>query len=299
MADSFLKRINDGDAGQLLALAANFSGTIGGIVAFISLFQESDTDKILGAINQLRQDIERDFAQLGDLIRQQTQIVVDTVNRDTMALALSRSDIASDRIQDFLANNDSQALEDAKTESIGGVRFFTELGLTSPDLSFFMPGLIKAGTIRLFVIASEPLSLREPRPVVVNDVTLMVGFLASMIDSIKRTVDAAHYVKQISHSQACSALPQSPVPLGAPHRTVFVVDGYSHYEINPPGDDVLLEFFDAQQGNPPCEQPSGLEGEARSAAVQARSQGVTDELAFLGVPGFEQVLQSWRNLLAA
>jgi len=124
MADSFIKEINDSDVGQLLGLAANFSGTIQGVAAFISLFQQSDSDKILSAISQLRQDIERDFKQLGDLITQQTQIVVDTVNRDAMALALSRSDIASGRIQEFLTSNNNNALEAAKTESIGGVRFF-------------------------------------------------------------------------------------------------------------------------------------------------------------------------------
>jgi hypothetical protein len=172
MADSFIKEINDSDVGQLLGLAANFSGTIQGIAAFISLFQQSDSDKILSAISQLRQDIERDFKQLGDLIAQQTQLVVDTTNRDAMALALSRSDIANGRIQDFLTNNNNQALDTAKTESIGGVRFFTELGLNAPDLPFFIPGLVKAGTIRILVIASEPLALREPRAVVVDDLNL-------------------------------------------------------------------------------------------------------------------------------
>lgn len=292
MADSFIKEINDSDVGQLLGLAANFSGTIQGVAAFISLFQQSDSDKILGAISQLRQDIERDFKQLGDLITQQTQIVVDTVNRDTMALALSRSDIANGRIQDFLTNNNSQALETAKTESIGGVRFFTELGLNAPDLPFFIPGLVKAGTIRIFVIASEPLAFREPRAVVVDDINLMVTFLASMIDAIKRKVDAAHTVTRISHSIRCSAVPQLTV--GPPGRTVFVIDGFDHEE-----NGVRLEFFDAQRGNPPCEQPSGFENEAQAAAIKARNQGVADELAFLGIPAFEQILQSWRNLLVA
>lgn len=292
MADSFIKEINDSDVGQLLGLAANFSGTIQGVAAFISLFQQSDSDKILGAISQLRQDIERDFKQLGDLITQQTQIVVDTVNRDTMALALSRSDIANGRIQDFLTNNNSQALETAKTESIGGVRFFTELGLNAPDLPFFIPGLVKAGTIRIFVIASEPLAFREPRAVVVDDINLMVTFLASMIDAIKRKVDAAHTVTRISHSIRCSAVPELTV--GPPGRTVFVIDGFDHEE-----NGVRLEFFDAQRGNPPCEQPSGFENEAQAAAIKARNQGVADELAFLGIPAFEQILQSWRNLLVA
>jgi hypothetical protein len=292
MADSFIKEINDSDVRQLLGLAANFSGTIQGIAAFISLFQQSDSDKILSAISQLRQDIERDFKQLGDLIAQQTQLVVDTTNRDAMALALSRSDIANGRIQDFLTNNNNQALDTAKTESIGGVRFFTELGLNAPDLPFFIPGLVKAGTIRILVIASEPLALREPRAVVVDDLNLMVTFLATMIDAIKRKVDIAHTVTRISHSIRCSVLPQLTV--GPPGRTVFVVDGFAHEE-----NGVRLEFFDAQRGNPPCEQPSGLEGEAQAAAIQARNKGVADELAFLGIPAFDQILQSWRNLLMA
>jgi len=292
MADSFIKEINDSDVGQLLGLAANFSGTIQGIAAFISLFQQSDSDKILSAISQLRQDIERDFKQLGDLIAQQTQLVVDTTNRDAMALALSRSDIANGRIQDFLTNNNNQALDTAKTESIGGVRFFTELGLNAPDLPFFIPGLVKAGTIRILVIASEPLALREPRAVVVDDLNLMVTFLATMLDAIKRKVDIAHTVTRISHSIRCSVLPQLTV--GPPGRTVFVVDGFAHEE-----NGVRLEFFDAQRGNPPCEQPSGLEGEAQAAAIQARNKGVADELAFLGIPAFDQILQSWRNLLMA
>jgi hypothetical protein len=286
------KRLNDSDIGQWLSFASNFSGTLQGIVAVISLFQESDTDKILNAIDQLKQDIDRDFKELGDLIQQQTQIIVDNQNRDAMALALSRSDIAASRIQEFLSSNNAQALETAKTESIGGVRFFTELGVNAPDLPFFMPGLVKAGTIRIFVIASEPLALREPPAVVVDDLNLMVTFLAAMIDAVKREVDAAHIVNRLSHFIRCAPLPQLTV--GPPGRTVFVIDSFAHEE-----DGIRLAFFDAQRGNPPCEQPSGFENEAQMAAIQARNQGVADELAFLGVPAVEQILQSWRNLLMA
>jgi hypothetical protein len=220
------------------------------------------------------------------LIAQQTQLVVDTTNRDAMALALSRSDIANGIIQDFLTNNNNPALDTAKTESIGGVRFFTELGLNAPDLPFFIPGLVKAGTIRILVIASEPLALREPRAAVVDDLNLM----AKMIDAIKRKVDAAHTVRQLSHSIRCPPLRQLTV--GPPGRTVFVIDGFAHEE-----NGIRLEFFDAQRGNPPCEQPSGLENEAQAAALQARNKGVAEELAFLGIPAFDQILQSWRNLL--
>jgi hypothetical protein len=132
----------------------------------------------------------------------------------------------------------------------------------------------------------------RPRAVAVNDVNLIVTSLATMIDAMKRKVDAAHIVNRLSHSIRCSPLPQLTV--GPPGRTVFVIDGFTHE-----GDGVRLAFFDAQKGNPPCEQPSGFESEAQAAAIQARSQGVVDELAFLGVPAVEQILQSWRNLLTA
>src|ERR1035438_3869575 len=61
--------------------------------------------------------LDTDFDQLGNLIQQQTQIIVDTVNRDGMALALSSSDVATARIQTFLSNNDPEALEIAESES--------------------------------------------------------------------------------------------------------------------------------------------------------------------------------------
>jgi hypothetical protein len=69
-----------------------------GVISFVQSLQEPDNSTILDAINQLQQTLNTDFAQLGDLIQQQTQIIVDTVNRDGMALALSNSDVATARI---------------------------------------------------------------------------------------------------------------------------------------------------------------------------------------------------------
>src|SRR6516225_12254996 len=111
----------------------------------------------------------------------------------------------------------------------------------------------------------------------------MVNLLSNMIDTIKSTVDAAHTVNEKSHIVRCPVHPQireSAEPLvGAPFRNVTVIDGYYHEERGQ-----ILAFFDAQQGANPCEQPSGHEGEALAAAQQAHAQGVTDELAFIGIP---------------
>jgi hypothetical protein len=207
-AGDFIKQINDSEAGQFLSLVSNISGTLGAGAAVISLFQQSDTDRILDAINQLREELERDFRQLGDLIRQQIQLVVDTTNRDAMALALSRSDVALNVLPDFLQNNDTEALETARNESIAGVSFFTELGLDAPDLPYFMPGLIKAATIRLLVISAEPANLHEPFDVIASNVRLMADYIARMIDDIKREVDSKHYIRTFQHTIQCTPLPE-------------------------------------------------------------------------------------------
>jgi hypothetical protein len=294
----FAKSISDSNSLQLIGVVANCSGILSsalGVISFVQSLQEPDNSTILDAINQLQQTLNTDFAQLGDLIQQQTQIIVDTVNRDGMALALSNSDVATARIQTFLSNHDNDALETAETASIAGVAFFNELGLSSfEDMLFFLPGLVKAGSVRIFVIASEPLAVREPLNVIVDNISSMVNLLANMIDTIKSTVDAAHIVVEKSHTARCPI--QQQIRAGAPSsrfKEVTVIDGYFHEERGQ-----VLEFFDAQQGANQCEQPSGHEAEAKAAAQQARVQGVADELAFIGIPHFESVLQSWRNLIA-
>lgn len=299
--DSFAAKISGNGALQLVGVVANFSGIVSsalGIYSFFDTLGQPSNSQILDAIQKLQATIEADFAQLGDLIQQQTQIVVDTVNRDGMALALSRTDVANARIQAFLSNGDVTALETAETESIAGVQFFNELGLTSfADMLFFLPGLVKAGSIRVLVLASEPAATREPNSVIVDNVGSMVNLLSNMIDTIKATTDAAHTVNEKSHTAHCPV--NQPVHAGeapgpsAPFKEVKVIDGYYHEERGE-----ILAFFDAQQGANPCEQPSGHEGAALAAAQQARTQGVADELAFIGIPYFEKVLQSWNNLIA-
>src|SRR5579864_5922069 len=122
----FAKFIQDSDSLQIIGVVANISGIISSglaIYSFIDDLGQPSNQDILNAIQSLQQTLESDFTQLGDLIAQQTQIIVDTVNRDAMAAALASSDVATARIQDFLTNKDQAALETAKSESIAGVQF--------------------------------------------------------------------------------------------------------------------------------------------------------------------------------
>jgi len=298
----FAKFIQDSDSLQIIGVVANISGIISSglaIYSFIDDLGQPSNQDILNAIQSLQQTLESDFTQLGDLIAQQTQIIVDTVNRDAMATALASSDVATARVQDFLNSKDKAALDTAKSESIAGVQFFIELNLSSAaDLAFFLPGFVKAGTMRLFVIASEPAALREPKSVILDNVNAMVALLSSMIASGMNTVSSAHTVSEKSHTARCPVI--QPVEgdgesAGAgTFKTVLVIDGYSHDEYGE-----SLEYFDAQKGNPQCEQPSGLEKSALAGAQLSRSAGVTAEQAFIGIPQFQQILQSWKNMVTA
>jgi hypothetical protein len=295
---SFLQRIIGQDAARLVQLFTDVGGVGQLFGTIINLFRPSDTDRILQAINDLRQDLDRDFRQLGDLIQQQTQIVVDTVNRDAMALALSRSDVAMDRIQEFIINGNLAALETAKSESIAGARFFTELGVSSPDLSYFLPGIVKATVIRVFVIGAEPMDLHEPDQVISDDMQAISSSLAVMADQMRQKVDSAHVIAQVSHVVQCWGPPppepnpqETPTGGGSTHP-VTVIDGFTHEEGG-----VRLQFFDAQRDTAPCDQPSPYIDDAYQAARNARDSGVHDELAFLGYWTALEILDSVRRLL--
>jgi len=295
---TFLQRIIGQDAARLVQLFTDVGGVGQLFGTIINLFRPSDTDRILQAITNLSQDLDRDFRQLGDLIQQQTQIVVDTVNRDAMALALSRSDVAMDRIQEFIIDGNLAALETAKSESIAGARFFTELGLTSPDLSYFLPGLVKATVIRVFVIGAEPMDLHEPEQVIRDDIQAIITSLTVMAEQMRQKVDSAHVVGEVTHEIQCwGGPPPEPNPQdgaagGVSTHPVTVIDGFTHEEGG-----VRLQFFDAQRDTAPCDQPSPYIDDALQAARNARDSGVHDELAFLGYWTALDVLDSVRRLL--
>lgn len=290
----FFKGINDGEAGQLLALASNSFGVLQGVLTILQLagvtLPGNDTGKILDAINQLQQQLNEDFVELGDLIRQQIQLVVDTTNRDSMALALAQSDAGLIRTQEFLTTKDAQALESAETESVIGLHFFTELGLDSPDLPFFMPGLVKAGTIRIFVLGSEPADFRVPA-IVQSDLQAMTSFLSTMIAEVTSTVTGAHTVVEKNH---VAHTPPGGGPI-LPNEDVFIIDGFFHEERGVP-----LAFFacDRDPASPLVPTSSLAVEQALGLAKQASLQGISNELAFLGIPQYQQVLNAWNTLLA-
>jgi hypothetical protein len=300
-SSSFLKEINDSNFGQLVGLASNIAGSVQGALAVLDLLGinplgPSGTDQILSAIAALQQQLDQDFQMLGDLIRAQTKTIVDTTNRDTMLLALARSSTGLDRIQEFLATNDRPSLEDAETESDGGAQFFNGLPPDAPDLPFFLPGMVKAGTIRIFVIASEPPSFRSPE-VVTADLNEMIATLGNILNAIEQSVNNAHFIKEVSHTiQSHPGGGGHPLP----NEEIVIIDGFQHRETtDDQGDSAVVNFFpcDRDPASPFLPTSQAAVSRAESLAEQDRDNGVAEELAALGFPMYELILQQWKSTI--
>ena len=288
--ETFFKRLNDTGAVQFLSFAGTIGTFVGIIVSLvqglISLGSKSDTDQIRDAINKLQFELQVDFRELGDLIKLQSQLIRDTVNRNDMATALSHTDAALIHLNTFLRTGDEDDLRFADNESILGLQFFLELNQTPPDV-FFMPGLVKAGTSRVALIAVRDPKFLTSRPDDVNQIRQMVSLVSAMITLTKQRINSAHVVVQKSH-----LIPTFPEPK-------FVIDGFAHEEnveeINGDVTPHQLQFF-STRGHPEDPEDPGAVA-AFVAAQNARNQGVADELAFIGIPDFEAVLQDWTTLL--
>jgi hypothetical protein len=226
-----------------------------------------------------------DFKKLGDLIKQQAQIIEATVNRDAVATALSHTDAALSSLNTFVRTKNADDLRFASNESVLGVGFFLELSQTPPDV-FFLPGLIKAGTARIAVIVAQDPNFLTSRPDDVDQISRMIALLRAMIDSIKQRIDAAHIVNERDH------IIHSVPPKG-------IIDGFVHNELitDALGDTTTqeLQFFHAIGLPEDPEDPRAAK--ALLHAQNARNQGVRDEIAFLGIPGFEAIALNWIEVI--
>jgi hypothetical protein len=283
--DGFFTGITASEAGQLLGLASNSVQVGTFLYAIVSgLLEESDTDKIIDAINQLEQTISADFAQLGQLIQEQIQMVVQNENAIALADALAHTATASDKLQRYLRTKDQPDLDDADTESDLGIQFFLALPSTSAGTGasqtdpFFLPGIAKAATIRTMVIVTQDKNFLSA-PNDVDQINNMIGLLQGMIDFVKATVNAAHTVQIQGHE------------IGKPQGTNITLsyDGYWHEERGR-----QLQFF-SSGGARDFDDPRVTK--ARNEAEQARQAGVDGELAYMGIPGFETLVGQWQQLL--
>jgi hypothetical protein len=289
----YFTQLNESEFGQLIEFGSRLGGAASFITTTVSVFQaifeESDTSRILNAIGELRQEMNHQFFMLGQLMSEHTRSILDTVNRNAMAEALSHCDAAIAQLEIFAQTRDPQTLVAANTESVLGLQFF--VNLRSEDL-FFLPGIIKGGTTRIAVItAQNQISL----PGNINQINQAIDEFQRMINILKAKIDAAHIVEQRIRIVQCPANPALGRSDLDAVREVEIIVAFAHEEAGQ-----TLKVFEVER--PPglnrCEQ-SPFVSRTRNEATQARAEGVIEEQNDLGVPGYEGLLQSWKNFLPA
>jgi hypothetical protein len=276
----FFQGINASEAGNLISLAANCFQIYGFIA---SELQPSNQD-ILDAIDSLAQALEVDFAQLGSLIVQQIQLVL--ANEDAIALAdaLAHSGTAMDHLTNWLRTKQDADLEFALNESDLGIQFFLALPATASDPGQasqtqpnFLPGMAKAGTVRVLALIARDGAELWRTAADVDEVSVIITLLEGMITSIEANVNAAHTV-------VWGTEPDVADP---------VIWGYFHEERGE-----VLQFF--QAGSPATNaaefaQQQKLIAAALKAAQAARTAGVAAELEFIGIPQYQALIDGqWK-----
>ena len=112
-----------------------------------------------------------------------------------------------------------------------------------------------------------------------------------MIADVTNIVSAAHVVVEKNHMVR--------VPTGGgpvlPNTEVFIIDGFAHDEAG-----VQLAFFPCSRdpASPFVPTSAFAVEQCLALADQSRLQGISDELAALGIPQFQQILNLWNTLLA-
>lgn len=298
----FFQGINSGEVGSLIGLTANCLQIYGfGAQLISSLVSESDKDQILDAVASLEQKMDDDFSALGALIDQQIKLVLENEDSIALASAMAHTGTAMDKLTRYLRVGDPADLESADTESDLGIQFFLALPETASDPSqasqtqpFFIPGITKAGTVRVLVLMANDGVVRR----IASDVQQIKAIIAladGMIGSVSAAVDSAHTVvlktTEIPNAEAADEDPLTPgtdrrAAGGAPE---VIYDGYDHEERGQ-----VLGFYSAD-GARTFNDPRVTR--AKAAADAGRKQGVAEELAFLGIPQIESLVGKWQALL--
>jgi hypothetical protein len=288
----FFATINGSGAGQLLSLAANCFQVYGFVEPLIAgAIGESgpDNQDILDAIDQLAQELEVDFAQLGDLVVQQIQLVLENEDAIALADALAHSGTAMDHLTNWLRTKQDADLQFALNESDLGIQFFIALPATAEDPGqasqtqpYFLPGMAKAGTVRVLALMARDGTQLWRVVGDVGEVSEIITLLEDMIASIEGSVNAAHTL--VWGQEPGSADP--------------AIWGYFHEEHG-----TVLQFFPAgplATNAAEYAQSQKLIAAARGRADTARAAGVAAELAYLGIPQYQALIDGqWRAAITS
>jgi hypothetical protein len=276
---SFIKLIADHDAAQLLSLSR-----IGIQVAsaLVGVFANDPPEKVLVRNGFLQEVILEQFQNLGSLLN--TQIQKSDPRRENPAIDDAAADGARDAefdLYNYKLTGDEKYLALAAHESSLATAFVEQQ--TDP---FYVGGLICAGNARIdFFRALEPDWVHDS--VLVGEVNQLIKSLAGMINTVRRSVESAHKVAPGSEY----------TDLGPS----FKPPGYTDYFVShlDKGQEISRFLYNTVPGQYRGHRKYYTRDGAEAAAEQDRLAGIANELAFLSIPKFEQILEIWKDLTDA
>ena len=282
----FFQGINNSEAGAIISLAANCLGIYGFAAPLIAgLLGGSGSDQdVLDAIDRLAQELEEDFTQLGNLILQQIQLVLQNENTIALAEALAHSGTAMDQLTYWMRTGQDEALQSALNESDLGIQFFLALpgtaadpGQASQTQPYFLPGMTKAGTVRILALMARDGTELWRFDEDVTEVTNIIDLVEGMLASIRRSVTAAHTVTY-------GKIPGVADP---------VMWAYFHRENGRLLESFLAWIYATNAAGYAADQRRIVA--ALSSAEAARTAGIAAELDFIGVPHYQALIDSqWK-----
>jgi len=266
---SFLQVIAEAGASELLGLSGDEIKVAQGL---IGLFADNPPDKIMQRIDRLEDVIHRGFQDLGSLINTQVQRVIDNertlANQDAIAHAVT----AERDLYDYKLTGDNIYRAFAANESSLATAFLEQQ--TDP---FYISGLICAGNARIDVFrALKPDWVHDP--ILVGEVNELINSLAGMINTVRQSVDSAHTVAPGSEHE---------------YDPSFTDYFYSHSD---KGEEINRFLYYTAPEKYPGHRKYYTRGGAEGAAKQDRLVGIAQELAFLSIPNFELIQNTWKDL---
>jgi hypothetical protein len=271
----FFKLIDDFNAGQLLSLASNVFQVAQGL---FGLFGNDSTAQILDRIDSLDRVIRQGFQDLGSLINTESQRVIEHLDLLALQHAIAQAKTAENDLRDYKTTGFHDYLANAADQSSSATEF-----LIQQNDPYYIVGLVTAGNARIDVFrASDPNWAHNPG--YVSEINGLIGRLAGMLDTVRNSVESLHnigeYVDYATHI--------GPPPI---YETI---DGVGHSD--PIGYVEHLHRGRIVSSFAYSPEDPASRAQAITDAQHDRSVGIANELAYLSIPQFQSILDSWRNL---
>jgi hypothetical protein len=272
-----------GDAANIIGILTGGVQLVDWIVSFVTTGNIDSSDQVLQRIDVLEGALTHEIETVGDQIKAQIQDLNNFIKGETVTQLVTRAKTAESELHDSYVTADPSTRGALVAAADNDSTYVSEYVQLSPDLAY-LAALTLGGTVRLDIIRVLDPQYRND-PVYKEEIANLIALLHNQINLIVTNVTNSHSVVS--------------------GRQVFFKEGnnghgqavWGYYMAHSSKGHVVAKFaygpnwqYDTEDNPPPhYDTPAA----ATTAAQQAVSQGITDELNFLGVPKLQTILSGW------